>query len=386
MINGIEIFSGAGGLATGLGIAGISHKAFVEWNSDACKTLRLNYADELVHEGDIRHFEFSKLNGIDFIAGGPPCQPFSLGGKAKGHEDCRDMFPEAIRSIRELTPKAFVFENVKGLLRASFNEYLQYILLQLTYPAIVADDKTWQEHYAELLKAKRNEICTSLSYDISLNLVNAADYGIPQKRERIIIVGIRKGLGVHWNLPAPTHSSDSLMWDKYVTEAYWDNHNIAPPNDEYKLFPSLKNLLIQKYGMFPPTLLPWRTIRDALLNVPTEEDSSFFPSEHIERKGAKEYAGHNGSPIDEPSKTIKAGSHGVPGGENMIKFPNGEVRYYTVFEAKRIQTFPDDYAIAGSWTESMRQIGNAVPVELAKIIGTSLIDTVFKENAASIHK
>lgn len=110
MINGIEIFSGAGGLATGLGIAGIHHTAFVEWNNDACRTLRKNYEPSIVNHCDIRSFDFTKFSEIDFIAGGPPCQPFSLGGLAKGVDDERDMFPQAIRSIRELCPRAFVLK------------------------------------------------------------------------------------------------------------------------------------------------------------------------------------------------------------------------------------------------------------------------------------
>ena len=101
MINGIEIFSGAGGLATGVGLSGVTHNAFVEWNSDACKTLRHNYANDIVFEGDVRNFDFSQYSGIDIIAGGPPCQPFSLGGKAKGNEDSRDMFPSAVRSFAQ---------------------------------------------------------------------------------------------------------------------------------------------------------------------------------------------------------------------------------------------------------------------------------------------
>lgn len=124
--------------------------------------------------------------------------------------------------------------------------------------------------------------------------------------------------------------------------------------------------------MFEPKLLPWRTIRDAIKDLPqpiVESDCS----EHTLRVGAREYDGHSGSEIDLPSKTIKAGGHGVPGGENMIKFTDGTVRYLTVKEAKRIQTFPDDYPIAGSWTEAMRQLGNAVPVKLAFVIGQAVL-------------
>ena len=100
--------------------------------------------------------------------------------------------------------------------------------------------------------------------------------------------------------------------------------------------------------------------------------------DHILRTGAKEYVGHTGSNIDAPSKTIKAGSHGVPGGENMIRFEDGSVRYYSIAEAKRIQTFPDDYQITGAWTEAMRQLGNAVPVELGRIVATSVFNALDK--------
>lgn len=376
MINGIEIFSGAGGLATGLGMSGVNHSAFIEWNSDACRTLRQNYDNSIIFEGDIRDFDFSRQSGIDIIAGGPPCQPFSLGGKAKGNEDSRDMFPSAVRSIRELLPKAFFFENVKGLLRYGFNEYLQYILLQLRYPTVLNTQNNWRTHISEIQKTS-HRLTSRECYDVSINLVNAADYGVPQKRERVVIIGIRKDLGKKWTLPSPTHSSDALLWDKYVTEEYWQRHNISPSDEEFAMFPTQKKLLSNKYGFFRPKLHPWVTIRDALVDVPKPGDSSFFPNEHIIRDGAREYPGHTGSPIDEPSKTIKAGSHGVPGGENMIKFGEGKFRYFTIFEAKRIQTFPDDYQILGSWTEAMRQLGNAVPVKLASVISGSLISSVF---------
>ena len=96
--------------------------------------------------------------------------------------------------------------------------------------------------------------------------------------------------------------------------------------------------------------------------------------DHKYQPGAKAYPGHTGSPIDEPSKALKAGVHGVPGGENMIRYPDGRVRYFTVREAARIQTFPDNYALHGAWSEAMRQLGNAVPVDLASIF----IDSVIK--------
>ena len=96
--------------------------------------------------------------------------------------------------------------------------------------------------------------------------------------------------------------------------------------------------------------------------------------DHRLQSGARPYPGHNGSPLDEPSKALKAGVHGVPGGENMMRFPDGTVRYYSTREAARIQTFPDRYALHGAWTEAMRQIGNAVPVKLAETVMSSVVE------------
>ena len=127
-----------------------------------------------------------------------------------------------------------------------------------------------------------------------------------------------------------------------------------------------RQALVNKYGFWPPELLPWVTVRDALVALPDGEDI-------CTKSEAKEYPGHTGSLIDEPSKTLKAGAHGVPGGENMVQYNDGTVRYFTVAEAKRIQTFPDDYKITGAWSEAMRQLGNAVPVRLAKLVAQSVM-------------
>lgn len=118
--------------------------------------------------------------------------------------------------------------------------------------------------------------------------------------------------------------------------------------------------------MFGPPSQRWRTVRDAIADLP---DS---PLNHEMREGARSYAGHTGSSIDEPAKALKAGDHGVPGGENMIRYPDNSVRYFSVRESCRLQTFPDDFFISGSWTEGMRQIGNAVPVKLAEVVGRSV--------------
>lgn len=378
MINSLELFSGAGGLAKGIELAGASHQAFVEWNADACKTLRANYPPEIVHEEDVRDFKYSGLKDIDVIAGGPPCQPFSLGGKAKGWNDERDMFPHAISSIRNFAPKAFMFENVKGLLRQSFAEYFNYIILQLTYPEVPLLSDDWKLNLSSLERVHTTGNYKGLKYNVIYRMVNAANYGVPQKRERVIIVGIRSDLGVSWNFPEETHSEDALLWEKYVTMEYWDRHNVNPCERELKKRLKEKERLTCKYGMFKPSGKPWVTVRDAISNLPAPTlYVNGMRGEHLYRGGAKEYEGHTGSDIDMPSKTIKAGGHGVPGGENMVRLDDGSVRYYTVLEAKRIQTFPDDYPIVGSWSEAMRQLGNAVPVKLAYTFSSSLFKSVF---------
>lgn len=372
-MNSIEIFSGAGGLAKGLELAGTKHLAFIEWNADACNTLRKNYDKNIVFQGDVRDFSFANYRNmnIDIIAGGPPCQPFSLGGKAKGYNDERDMFPAAISAIRTLMPKAFIFENVKGLLRESFADYFHFIILQLTYPEVSLKYDYWRDNFEMLEKIDREQKCTSLRYNVTYNLINAADYGVPQKRERVIIVGFRSDLNAKWSFPKKTHSEDALLWEKYVTGEYWIRHNIDNL-ESCEHCKTICNRLIEKYGLWKPELKPWKTMRDAFIGLGKPNGHG----EHCLREGARIYPGHTGSCIDEPSKTIKAGGHGVPGGENMVRFDDGTIRYLSILEAKRIQTFPDDYVITGSWGEAMRQLGNAVPVELAHIVGNSVLKAI----------
>lgn len=372
-LNSIEIFSGAGGLAKGLELAGTRHQAFIEWNADACNTLRMNYNKDIIFQGDVRDFSFEayKDKGVDIIAGGPPCQPFSLGGKAKGNDDERDMFPAAISAIRTLLPKAFIFENVKGLLRESFAEYFRFIILQLTYPEELLMSDNWKENFLTLQSIDKEHKYDGVKYDVTFQLVNAADYGVPQKRERVIIVGFRSDLKVKWTFPEPTHSEESLLWDKYVTGDYWNRHHIENPANQ-QTCQIIRNQLMERYSIWPPELKPWRTMRDAFEGLGEPNGHG----EHSLRGGARTYPGHTGSDIDEPSKTIKAGGHGVPGGENTVRLADGSIRYLSVLEAKRIQTFPDDYIITGAWGEAMRQLGNAVPVHLAYIIGNSVLKAV----------
>jgi DNA (cytosine-5)-methyltransferase 1 len=382
-MNSFELFSGGGGLVLGMAKAGFNHLGLVEINKNACSTLRLNQelgckalSEADIYESDAALVAYRKYAGkVDVVAGGPPCQPFSLGGKHKGFEDCRDMFPQAVRAVRELAPRAFIFENVKGLTRSSFAQYLEYIKLQLRFPELAAPRHgSWEDHLILLRAVRDNSTKANLSYDVSSMLVNAADYGVPQKRERIFIVGFREDLGISWKPPIATHSEERFFWDKYVSGTYWDTHCVDKL-DNPKYSEKLKRAIERVERLGIPKLKPWKSVRDAFVGLPSpykdKSDHHKFKN-HEFRGGAKSYAGHTGSPYDEPAKALKAGAHGVPGGENMLAYSNGEVRYFSVRESARIQTFPDDYYFEGSWGEVMRQLGNAVPALLAEVMASSV--------------
>lgn len=378
-LKSIELFAGAGGLGIGLHRAGFDTQAAVEYNKDACKTLRntnLLGKNCIIHEMDVKLHDYNAYKGIDLVSGGPPCQPFSLGGNHSAQNDDRDMFPEAVRAVRELQPKAFIFENVKGLLRKSFATYFEYILLQLQHPDLAKkQQESWRNHLSRLEKHHtKTRLC---SYNVVFRLLNSADYGVPQKRERVVIVGIRSDLDIEWSFPEATHSEEKLQWDQLVTGEYWKKHKIRQPAFSDTQIRKRKSLL-QKYGMFSPEALPWHTVRDALSDLPKpyKSEGKCKYSNHAFKDGARIYPGHTGSYIDLPSKTLKAGVHGVPGGENMIRFEDESVRYFTVRESARIQTFPDTYFITGAWSEAMRQLGNAVPVRLAECIGKSVYNAL----------
>lgn len=388
MLNSIELFTGAGGLAMGMQKAGCNHLALIEWDQDSCDTLRGNIKfgyppakNWNVVQSDVRLIDYASFgSNIQLVSGGPPCQPFSLGGKGKANNDYRDMFPEAVRAVREIKPKAFVFENVKGLLRKSFATYFNYVLLQLTYPDVVrGESETWTNHLSRLERLHTSGHCFGTKYNVVPRLLNAADYGVPQIRHRVVIVGFREDLGIEWSFPDGEFSRDALLYSQFVTSEYWDRHKVAKKNRRIPQPTEFERAKVfeAKYSGVTVAPKPWKTVRDAIgdLPDPQSEEANEIPN-HQFRAGARSYTGHTGSLLDEPSKTIKAGAHGVPGGENSLVLDDKTIRYYTVRESARIQTFPDDYLFFGSWTESMRQIGNAVPVQLAQMIGRSVLEEI----------
>lgn len=390
----VELFAGAGGLAMGAGLAGFKPLAVLEWDKWACDTIRENgrlgyplVSDWTVFEGDVRAFDWSDLSDkVDLIAGGPPCQPFSMGGKHRAYDDSRDMFPATVEIVRKLRPRAFIVENVKGLTRAAFANYYQYILLQLEFPEVPRKKKEdWFSHLQRLQKEKTSGRLhgNGLTYNVVPTLVNAANFGVPQKRERVFIVGFRSDLGIQWSFPEETHSLDALLYQQWVSGEYWDRHGVS--TKKRPKIPQIRSSRISRLANETNARLPWQTTRDALVGLPDPASRTAKGYwNHKFQAGAKVYPGHTGSALDMPAKTLKAGDHGVPGGENMMIQDDGSVRYFSVREAARIQTFPDGYRFHGSWTETMRQLGNAVPVMLARTVAASVAEKLLISDMLSL--
>jgi DNA (cytosine-5)-methyltransferase 1 len=383
-VRSVELFAGAGGLGLGCELAGFHAVKVVEWDRWACDTVRENKAASHplvaswdVVEGDVRGVDWSSVSEpVDLVTGGPPCQPFSAGGKGRAADDRRDMFPAAIEVIRTLTPRAFILENVRGLTRAAFANYYQYILMQLAYPELASrPGESWGSHFERLQVEHTSAHDSELRYNVVPTLVNAADYGVPQQRHRVFMVGFRSDLEAEWSFPQQSHSLDALLYSQWVTGDYWERHAVAtkarPP------MPERAAARVARLRAVDPSTLhrPWRTVRDALVGLPDPKDVTAREHlNHVFQGGAKSYHGHSGSPIDMPAKALKSGVHGVPGGENMLLNTDGSVRYFTVRESARLQTFPERYELHGAWGEAMRQLGNAVPVLLAQKVAGSVAE------------
>ena len=379
----IELCVGAGGLALGISRAGVGQVTVIDNNREACETLRRNKERKTPHvrdwsivEADICSLNFSDYAELDILTGGPPCQPFSRGGKRDGRSDDREMFPHFIRAVRESAPKTLIFENVKGLRDPSFFNYFSYIILQLRFPeAQRRKGEKWTEHRGRLERLATSGKYGGLQYNVIWQVLNAADYGVAQRRERVFIVGVRGDMGIAYSFPLATHTRESLLVDQWVTGEYWERHGISK-RGRPKCPRSLKDVL--------PTLAEaktsaaWRTVRDAISDLPNPGIGrvSHKVLNHFLNPGARSYQGHDGSNLDSVAKTIKAGHHGVPGGENILRLDDGRLRYFSVRECARLQAFPDEWAFYGSWCGCMRQIGNAVPVTLAEAVAMPLVSAV----------
>lgn len=391
MLRSIELFTGTGGLALGIARAGFVHDLLIDKDKHAVATLRDNrlrvreMEDWNVLCEDVALLDYEPHAGrVDLLAAGAPCQPFSLGGKHRGDQDSRNMFPQVLRAVRELRPRAILVENVRGLIRPGFRPYFDYVLRQLELPErTIREDEGWNTHSARLIgDIVQGAGAGELAYDVTHQLVNVANLGVPQKRERVFVIAFRRDTGIQWERMEPTHSRDALLHARYVDGSYWREHEMPPQAPPDSLRPTIRRLETKPR----PAEYRWRTVRDALRGLPDPldyRDHVLFPN-HAGNPGARSYPGHTGSPLDEPAKTLKAGVHGVPGGENMLREPDGAVRYFTGREAARLQCFPDEYQFSGPWSEIMRQLGNAVPVKVAEVIARRIADKL--ERASSVEE
>ncbi|KOU26224.1 MULTISPECIES: DNA cytosine methyltransferase [Streptomyces] len=411
----VELFAGGGGLAMAVHAAGFRPLLVNEYAKRACESLRANPPDPSEPEkrwplvpGDVRDVDYADhvTEEVDVLAGGPPCQPFSLGGVHKGMEDERNMFPEMFRAIRELRPKAVICENVRGLLRPSFKSYFGYILNEMRLPFETRDkEASWEDHNDHLEKLLANDtVDPSKRYVVKEVEVNAADYGVPQIRNRVIIIAFRADLDVNWDefMPKATHSEESLIHSMRQGGPYWtERHKKVAAEVRKRVIANLPELNCEDPKVKEKLkLAPWRTLRDAIAGIDENEGKPlpYVPEEavkgklevdgipdHIGWPGARTYAGHTPNVLDRPAKTVKAGVHGVPGGESVMQLDNVNFvnagggtgyRYMTVRETARVMTFPDHVVLDGPRGEKMRQLGNAVPVKLGAVFAQAVAEAL----------
>lgn len=313
----IDLFAGAGGLSLGLKSVGIEAVMAVEVMADAAATYAKHSPAAELHRSDIRTIDFRRWHGVDFVVGGPPCQPFSIGGLRRGSSDQRDLIPEFVRAVLEARPRAFLMENVPGL--ASFGSYLQSAL-------------------APLLGLYR--VSTP-------QIVNAADYGVPQSRRRLIVVGMMEGLSFELR---PLGNRRSVAGDVLTAE----------PKGE----PNRSKVIYAKR----PDLRP-NPYQGHLFNGGGRAIELNKPSPTILAA-----AGGNKTHFLDLAEQIPAyHRHLVAGGAPRT----GELigaRRLTVLESAKLQSFPDGIEFAGSRSSQYTQIGNAVPPLLGEAIGSQLTD------------
>lgn len=372
----VELFSGAGGLTLGLSNAGFEPISVVDWDGVAIETLKANSEDGHEHtanwpvrRADVRTLAYDDMGTTDLLSAGAPCQPFSRGGRGLGENDDRNMFGEVVRAVRELQPRAFVLENVRGLLFERYAEYFDYLIAQLQSPSLAIQPRwTRKSHLARL----RRVSAEAHEYRVEWRLLNAADFGAPQYRVRLVIVGVRHDQA-EFKWPEASYHREALLYE-LTQDEYWDEHGVST-----SVRTRVRRALPK--GDFPSSGSRWRTARDVTKSLGRPslgkggEDYS-----HVFVPGARLYPKHTGSMLDWPAKTVKAGVHGCPGGEHILVRDDGTYRYFTVRECAVLQGFPTDYLLPRSRTWAMRLLGNAVPVPLAEAVGRSLAGVLSNGN------
>lgn len=338
----VELFAGAGGMALGFEAAGFYHNALAEWDKHACATLRLNRPDWNIIEGDVSFIDWLPYKGADIVSGGFPCQAFSYAGKGGGFEDTRGtLFFEWARAVNEIQPKIAIGENVKGLVNHDSGKTLKII----------------------------RESISELGYHlIEPRVLNAADYWVPQKRERLFLVALRDDLKEYlpyWKWPQPS-SRRLLMRDALKAGELYPCDVPLSAGQEYSLYK--KTILTQV-----PAGGCWR-------DLPDEVARDYMKGSYFLSGGRTGMARRLS--WDEPCLTLTCS----PSQNQTERCHPEETRPLRVREYARIQTFPDEWTFAGSLSAQYRQIGNAVPVNLAQALATSvyaLLDQDFRANSST---
>lgn len=325
----VELFAGAGGLALGMEKAGFKHVLLNEFNHTACNTLRINRPEWNVVEGDVHDVSFELLRDkVDFLSGGFPCQAFSYAGNKGGFSDTRGtLFFEMARAINEIRPKVFMGENVKGL---------------------------WSHDNGRTLQTIRNTIA-ELGYTlVEPRVLKAIMYQVPQKRERLILIAIRNDFAelVKFRWPSPYNRIMTLR-DAFYKGILYDTD---VPQSEGATYPEKKRKVMAQVPMGGD----WR-------DLPEDVQKDYMGGSYY-LEGGKTGMARRLS-LDEPSLTLTC----APAQKQTERCHPIETRPLSVREYARIQTFPDDWQFCGANADKYKQIGNAVPVNLAWAVGRSLI-------------
>tara|TARA_B110000908_G_C10236279_1_gene443514 strand:+ start:424 stop:1668 length:1245 start_codon:yes stop_codon:yes gene_type:complete len=325
--NVLELFAGAGGLAVGMEKAGIKCVALNEIDKWACKTLRANRPKWNVLEGDIKSFDFTKYNNhVDIVTGGFPCQAFSYAGKKLGLQDARGtLFYEFARAVQEVNPLICIGENVKGLLSHEKGKTIEGMI----------------------------SILDEIGYNVvPVKVLKAIKYKVPQKRERVILVGVRKDINTKYEYPLPHYKIYNLKDALKKGELYSCN----VPKSEGSKYPEHKKAVLD----LVPQKGYWR-------NLPLDIQKEYMGKSFYLGGGKTGIARRIG--WDEPSLTLTCS----PAQKQTERCHPEETRPFTVREYARIQTFPDDWKFIGSVSQQYKQIGNAVPCNLGQEIGYSIV-------------
>jgi DNA (cytosine-5)-methyltransferase 1 len=323
----LELFAGAGGLAVGMEKAGLKCVALNEIDKWACNTLRKNRPNWNVLEGDIKSFSFKEFNNkVDIVTGGFPCQAFSYAGKKLGLSDARGtLFYEFARAVTEVNPPICIGENVRGLLSHDNGKTLQGMI----------------------------SILDEIGYNVvPVQVLKAINYNVPQKRERLILVGIRKDIDINYEYPKPFKKVYNLKDALKKGELFECDVPISEGSKYPKSKVDVLNLVPQK-GY-------WR-------DLPLDIQKEFMGGSFHLGGGKTGIARRIG--WDEPCLTLTCS----PAQKQTERCHPEETRPFTIREYARIQTFPDDWKFEGSVAQQYKQIGNAVPVNLGKEVGYSII-------------